>query len=110
VVFFFLRQKPVPERQLLSDDLRILFNFSMDSENPFILFLAGQKSLRNRLQMGINTPLRQRINVKYHLQGLKKDELKDYIHTRLKYAGTMETNLFSDSALVSIFTITKGAP
>ncbi|MDD4146713.1 MAG: AAA family ATPase [Clostridia bacterium] len=104
----------IDEAQSLSnkilDDLRILFNFSMDSENPFILILAGQSPLRNRLQMGINTPLRQRINVKYHMQGLKKEELKDYIQSRLKYAGAMELNLFSDSALDSIFTITKGAP
>lgn len=104
----------IDEAQSLSnkvlDDLRILFNFSMDSENPFILILAGQASLRNRLQMGINTPLRQRINVKFHLQGLKKEELKEYVQSRLKYAGAMETNLFSDSALDSIFTITKGVP
>ncbi|MGI6711516.1 MAG: ExeA family protein [Bacillota bacterium] len=104
----------IDEAQSLSnkvlDDLRILFNFSMDSENPFILILAGQTSLRNRLQMGINTPLRQRINVKYHMQGLKKEELKEYIHSRLKYAGAMETNLFLDSALDSIFSLTKGAP
>lgn len=103
----------IDEAQSLSnkvlDDLRILFNFSMDSENPFILILAGQTSLRNRLQMGINTPLRQRINVKYHMQGLKKEELKNYIQTRLKYAGAMDTNLFSDSAIDSIFSITKGA-
>ena len=104
----------IDEAQCLSnkvlDDLRILFNFSMDSENPFVLVLAGQTSLRNRLQMGINTPLRQRINVKYHLQGLKKEELSDYICSRLKYAGFQEANLFSDSALDSIFTITKGVP
>gem|GEM_PF-4160167 len=31
------------------DDLRILFNFKMDSENPFILILAGHPALRNRL-------------------------------------------------------------
>lgn len=104
----------IDEAQCLSnkvlDDLRILFNFSMDSENPFILILAGQSSLRNRLQMGINTPLRQRINVKFHLQGLKRVELKDYIQSRLKYAGAMDLDLFSDSALDSIFTITNGVP
>jgi len=40
-----------------------------------------------RGQPGGNRP----ISVKYHLQGLKKEELKDYIQTRLKYAGAMET-------------------
>ena len=32
----------------------------------------------------------------------------DYVHSRLKYAVTMDTNLFSDNALDSIFFITKG--
>jgi type II secretory pathway predicted ATPase ExeA len=48
--------------------------------------------------------------LKYHFAGAEKDELKDNIYTRLKYAGNMGTNLFSDNALVSIFTITKRAP
>lgn len=104
----------IDEAQCLSnkilDDLRIIFNFSMDSENPYILILAGQTPLRNRLQMGINTPLRQRITVKYHMQGLQKDELKEYIQSRLKIAGAMDADIFSDSALDSIYTITKGAP
>lgn len=104
----------IDEAQCLSnkilDDLRIIFNFSMDSENPYILILAGQTPLRNRLQMGINTPLRQRITVKYHMQGLQKDELKEYIQSRLKIAGSMDADIFSDSALDSIYTITKGAP
>jgi general secretion pathway protein A len=115
----YLEQRITPvividEAQSLSnkvlDDLRILFNFRMDSENPFILILSGQTPLRNRLQMGINTPLRQRINIKYHMQGLKKEELKEYIQSRLKNAGAMETDLFNDAALDSIYTITNGAP
>ena len=82
----------------------------MDSQNPFILILAGQTSLRNRLQMGVNTALRQRINVKYHMQGLSKDETRDYILTRLKHAGSMDCDVFSESAVDSIHTITSGVP
>ncbi|NCU26738.1 AAA family ATPase [Candidatus Nomurabacteria bacterium] len=104
----------IDEAQSLSnkvlDDLRILFNFAMDSQNPFILILAGQSSLRNRLQMGINTALRQRINVKYHMQGLARDEIREYIHSRLKNAGAMDCDIFSESALDSIHTITAGIP
>jgi len=104
----------IDEAQSLSnnvlDDLRILFNFKMDSENPYILILSGQSPLRNRLQLGINQPLKQRINVKYHMQGLCRDEINDYFESRLKMAGAAETRIFTDGALDSVFTITKGMP
>ncbi len=104
----------VDEAQCLSnkilDDLRILFNFSMDSQNPFILILAGQTSLKNRLQMGTNTALRQRIHVKFHMQGLSKDELKEYIISRFKYAGALECDIFTDSAIESIHSASSGVP
>lgn len=92
------------------DDLRILFNFKMDSENPYILILAGQPSLRNKLLLGINQPLRQRITTKYHMQGIDRNELDDYISSRLKFAGSLDTNIFTPASLDAIFTLTKGAP
>ncbi len=104
----------IDEAQCLSnkilDDLRILFNFSMDSHNPFILILAGQTSLRNRMQMSINNALRQRINVKFHMQGLSKDEIKEYIITRFKNAGALDCDIFTDSAIDSIYSSTSGVP
>ena len=53
------------------EDLRLLFNFKMDSQNPFILILSGQSAILNRLALNVNQPLRQRITVKYSMQGLK---------------------------------------
>ena len=63
------------------EELRLLFNFKMDSENPFILILSGQSQIRNKLQLAVNAPLKQRIAVKYVMQGLKPEELSDYIFT-----------------------------
>lgn len=104
----------IDEAQSLSnsvlDDLRILFNFKMDSENPYILVLAGQPTLKNRLQLGINQPLKQRIGTKYHMQGLSRDELNDYVSSRLKLAGAMDTNIFTPGALDAVHTLTKGIP
>ena len=45
----------------LREDLGLIFNFSMDSENPFILILAGQPLIRSKLALNVNNPLRQRI-------------------------------------------------
>ena len=53
------------------EDLRLIFNFKMDSQNPFILILAGQPLIRSKLTMNINNPLRQRLVVKYIMQGLR---------------------------------------
>jgi type II secretory pathway predicted ATPase ExeA len=101
------------EVQLLSnsilEDLRLLFSFNMDSENPFILILSGQPQLRAKLQLSVNAPLRQRIAIRHIMQGLKKDELAEYLSSRLKVAG-LEQNIFSDSAIDALYSISKGIP
>lgn len=60
------------EVQMLSNsilkDLRLLFSFNMDSENPYILILSGQTQLRNKLHLSINAPLKQRIAIKYNME------------------------------------------
>ena len=92
------------------DDLRMLFNFKMDSHNPFILILAGQTMLRNRLQLGVNQALKQRISRGYHMQGLSRDDLDVYIQSRLKVAGAANINIFTDGALDAIHSTTLGLP
>jgi type II secretory pathway predicted ATPase ExeA len=91
------------------EDLRLLFSFRMDSENPFVLILCGQSIFRNKLHLSMNTPLRQRISLKYTMKGILKNELSEYISTRLKFAGLNE-NIFNKSSIESIFSISKGAP
>lgn len=91
------------------EDLRLIFNFKMDSQNPFILILAGQPLIRSKLAMNINNPLRQRLTVKHIMQGLKAEELKDYCYTRLKNAGLME-DIFTDAAFEAIYSTTNGLP
>jgi type II secretory pathway predicted ATPase ExeA len=81
----------------------------MDSQNPYILILAGQPHIKNKLALNINSALRQRITVKYVLQGLKKEEMESYIKSRLKIAGVME-EIFNPAAYEAIFAITKGLP
>ena len=72
------------------EDLRMIFNFKMDSSNPFILILSGQPLIRSKLALNINNPLKQRISIKYVMQGLKKEELSDYCKIRLKFEGKIK--------------------
>jgi type II secretory pathway predicted ATPase ExeA len=74
----------------------------MDSENPFVLILCGQSMIRNKLHLSINSPLRQRISLKYTMKGLLKNELPEYIHSRLKFAG-LNDNIFNESSMAAIF-------
>jgi type II secretory pathway predicted ATPase ExeA len=101
------------EIQLVSssilEDLRLLFNFKMDSENPFILILSGQSQIRNKLQLSVNTPLRQRIAIRYVMQGLSKEETGSYVEKRLRSAGLTE-NILKPEAIEVIYSISKGAP
>lgn len=91
------------------EDLRLIFNFNIDSSNPFILILSGQPLIKTKLSLNINSPLRQRLAVKYTLQGLSKDELLEYIKTRLKIAGLTQ-DIFTPAALQAIYANTKGFP
>lgn len=101
------------EVQMLSnsilEDIRLLFSFNMDSENPFILILSGQTQLRSKLQLSVNTPLRQRITIKHVMQGLKKEEIQEYLFSRLKAAGSTQ-NIFTASAVDAIYSVSKGTP
>lgn len=93
----------------LLEDLRLILNFKMDSQNPYILILSGQPLIRSKLTLNANNPLRQRITVKYFMHGLSSGEIKDYIVSRLKTAGQHE-DLFTEPALESIHAITNGQP
>jgi type II secretory pathway predicted ATPase ExeA len=101
------------EIQLVSnsilEDIRLLFSFKMDSENPFVLILAGQPQIRNKLSLSVNAPLKQRISIKHLMQGLKKEEMEDYLASRLKAAGVLE-NIFTKAAAEAIFSVSKGVP
>ncbi len=57
--------------------------------------------------MAVNAPLKQRIGVKYMMQGLKRDELTDYLDSRFKAAGR-EDNVFTPAGMEAVYSLTKG--
>jgi type II secretory pathway predicted ATPase ExeA len=91
------------------DDLRLLFNFKADSANPFVLILAGQPQIRNKLALNTCYPLRQRISMRYSMQGLTLEETADYCNSRMKIAGC-SNEVFLPSALAAIHTVSGGFP
>jgi type II secretory pathway predicted ATPase ExeA len=92
------------------DDIQMLFNFKMDSENPFILVFSGHNSIRNRLHLSVHQSLRQRIAGNYHMAGLARDEIPQYLSTRLSFAGAANPHIFTEASCESIFSHSNGLP
>ncbi|HSH24641.1 MAG TPA: AAA family ATPase [Massilibacterium sp.] len=90
-------------------DLAILFNFQMDSSNPFILVLAGLPHLKTRLNLNHHRPLDQRIIMRYQLQPLNKEDVFTYIDHHMKQAGA-KMPIFSEPALEAIALRSQGWP
>jgi general secretion pathway protein A len=91
------------------EDLRLLTNYQMDSDNRLCLLLVGLTELRRRLRMAVHESLAQRIVVRYHLAGLARDELPRYLTHRLRLAGC-ELPLFEPPAIEALFQATQGMP
>jgi type II secretory pathway predicted ATPase ExeA len=91
------------------DDIRMLFNFRMDSINPFVLTLAGQSIIRNKLAINTCLPLRQRITMRYSMKGLSLAETGEYLKTRMALAG-VNRDVFMEQAVSSIHSSSNGFP
>lgn len=91
------------------NDLKILFNFEMDSRDRAAILLAGLPSLNSTLRLGIHEPLRQRIVMNYDLGGLTKEEGRSYVADKLKGAGCHQM-IFEENALEAILNAADGTP
>jgi general secretion pathway protein A len=108
------KQHPIlicDEAQLLAhpalEQLPLLLNFDMDSSRYLTLILVGQPLLRRTLSLQMHEPLRQRIAVQYHLEGLSRQELDAYLAHQLKGAGVTQP-LFDETARQALYQATKG--
>ena len=96
-------------RNEVLEDLRLLTNYEMDSENRLCLLFVGLTQLRRRLQMSLHESLDQRIVMRYHLGGLAREELPGYLSHRLASA-SCELPLFEPAAIEAIFQATQALP
>lgn len=103
----------IDEAQYLRNDvlenLRLLTNYDMDSQNRLCMIFVGQAELRRRLSLSVHEPLAQRLVVRYHISGLEREELPRYLKHRLELAGT-QVDLFEQPALEALFQATNGLP
>ena len=93
----------------LLEDLRLLTNHAMDSEDRFSLILAGTQQFTARIRQARNKTLKQRINYSFALKGFTLKEASDYVHFHVTRAEGPK-DLFHPSAVKLLFQISQGFP
>ncbi|HKP70289.1 MAG TPA: AAA family ATPase [Pyrinomonadaceae bacterium] len=105
----------VDEAHELSDEvleeIRLLLNFESDNAKHLQVVLVGQPELTERLRQPNLRQLKQRVAFRCKLPVLAGvEEVRHYIIERLKIAGAVDTDLFTDSAVEFIFQCSGGIP
>ena len=90
-------------------DLKILFNFEMDSVNRAMILLVGLPQLISTLSLNVHEPLRQRITMSYSLAPLTKEEVRAYILEKMKEANCHQ-EVFEKNAIEAIAGASNGTP
>lgn len=91
------------------EDLRLLTNYAMDSENRLCILLVGHPELRRRLSMAALDALAQRIFIRAHMRGLSRAEIPAYFEHQLGHAGCKHP-IFEPPAIEAIYQATSGLP
>lgn len=91
------------------NDLNLIFNFNMDAKLPFILILSGLPHLATKLSLNLNRSLDSRIIMRYEMEPMSKEDVTNFIKTRLEHAGVTRS-IFTDNALTAISSISRGMP
>lgn len=90
-------------------NLKILFDFEMDSRDYTIIILVGHPDLTIELSKTVYDTIQQRIVVNYRMNGLSREEVKDYIRTRLEIAN-VHNDIFKEDALNALYSCSKSSP
>jgi general secretion pathway protein A len=104
----------IDEAQNLShgvlEQLRMLSNLETEREKLLQIILIGQPELNDTLMLPVLRQLNERITVRYSLQPLCPQEVRDYIEHRLKVAEGPGSLEFTDGAFNLIYNFSEGIP
>ncbi len=104
----------IDESQNLPDktieEIRLLSNLESEKHHLIQILLVGQPELKYKLQQKNLEQFIQRVTVYWHLGGLDKDELNQYIRHRLWVAGTENLDIFDQEAVEALHKYSRGIP
>ena len=90
-------------------DLKILFNFNMDSKDKAVVILSGLSSINDALNYRSHDDIRQRIVTKFEMQPLSENDSLNYLQTKLEKAGG-SMSIFEEGAVKAIISLSAGIP
>ncbi|HID49626.1 MAG TPA: DUF2075 domain-containing protein [Chromatiales bacterium] len=92
------------------EEIRLLSGMETRKHNMLNIILVGQPELRELLNSPGLEQLVQRVRLRFHLQGMDRQEMRDYIEHRLKVAGLEDAGLFPARHMGLIHSYTAGIP
>ncbi len=104
----------IDEAQNLSpgalEQIRMISNLETEREKLIQIILIGQPQLRKILASPALEQLNERITVRYDLQPLERNDIRDYVAHRIAVAGGNGALRFTDQAFNLIFRHSGGIP
>jgi len=92
------------------EKVRMLSNLESPTEKLLQILLVGQPELWAKLDRPELRQLLERIELRCGLSPLSRDQIRDYVTTRLGVAGSRTLGLFSDGAHDRIAAYSRGIP
>jgi general secretion pathway protein A len=92
------------------EKLRLLSNLEDTKHHLIQMILVGQPELKFKLQRKDLEQFAQRVAVHCHLDGLKREEVDNYIRFRLKVAGAKNLDIFDPDAIEAISNYSRNIP
>lgn len=91
------------------EEIRFLLNLRMDSYSALSLILTGQTELRDMLKLQVNQAISQRVDIRFHLPALSKEETTAYMARHLS-AVKAPGDIFTQAAIGVIHEYCGGIP
>lgn len=92
------------------EEIRMLSNLEAGRDRRLQIVLVGQPELREKLKKKGLEQFLQRVTVHCHLEGLRREDVKDYVRHRLTVAGANHPKIFDDDALDALYRHSGGTP
>lgn len=93
------------------EEIRMLSGLETRKEKVLHVILVGQPALSDMLDSPEMEQLVQRVRLRYHIRSLTENDMRDYIHHRLRIAGAEEPEeLFTPDTFPIIYKYTGGLP
>ncbi len=92
------------------EEIRMLSNLEAEKSHLIQIILIGQPELKYKLQRSDLKQFAQRVSSHYHINGLNKDEVGNYIQYRLKIGEAANLDIFTEEAIELIYEHSLGIP